>query len=74
MDWRYFEHNKVDRNELQVRKNLQKVTGTKMAEKFNNFEKFDRKKKSRMSLTQVPSVNWPGVIDHLNISSVHDNV
>ena len=37
LDWRYFEHNKVDRNELQVRKNLHKVTGTKMAEKLNNL-------------------------------------
>ena len=30
LDWRYFEHNKVDRNELQVRKNLHKGTGTKI--------------------------------------------
>ena len=37
LDWRYFEHNKVDRNELQVRKNLHKGTGTKMAEKLNNL-------------------------------------
>ena len=44
LDWWCFEHNKVDRNELQVRKNLPKVRGTKMAEKLNNFEKFDRKK------------------------------
>ena len=29
LDWRYFENNKVDRNELQVRKNLHKGTGTK---------------------------------------------
>jgi hypothetical protein len=40
----YFEHNKFDRNELQIRKHSQKGTGTKMAEKLNNFEKFDRKK------------------------------
>ena len=44
LDLRYFEQNKVDRNELQIRKNLQKGTGTKIAEKLNNFEKFDRKK------------------------------
>jgi hypothetical protein len=30
LDWRYFEHNEVDKNELQVGK---KYTGTKMAEK-----------------------------------------
>ena len=44
LDWRYFEHNKVDRNELQICKNLHKGTGTKMIEKLNNYEKFDRKK------------------------------
>ena len=52
LDWRYFEHNKFDRNELQVLKNLHKGTGTKMAEKLNNFEKFEkieRKKKSNFS-------------------------
>ena len=42
LDWRYFEHNKVDRNELQIRKNLHKGTGTKMTEKLNNLtEKMD---------------------------------
>ena len=43
---RYFEHNKVDKNELQIHKNLQKGTGSKIAEKLNNFEKFERKKSS----------------------------
>ena len=43
LDWRYFEHNKVDRNELEACKNLQKVTGAKMAKRLNNFEKFDKK-------------------------------
>ena len=43
LDWRYFEHNKVDRNELHIRKNSQKGTETKMAEKLNNFEKFEKK-------------------------------
>ena len=36
--WRYFEANKIDRNELQIRKNLQKGIGTKMAENLNNSE------------------------------------
>ena len=44
LDRRYLEHNKIDRNELQIRTNSQKGTGTKMAEKLNNFEKFERKK------------------------------
>ena len=37
LDWKYFEHNKVDRDELQIRKNLHKGTGTKMTEKLNNL-------------------------------------
>ena len=45
LDWRYFENNKVDRNELQVRKNMHKGTGTKMTYFFlsnssKNFKKF----------------------------------
>ena len=44
LDWRYLDHDKIDRNELQIRTNSQKGTGTKMAEKMNNFEKFERKK------------------------------
>ena len=44
LDWRYLYHNKIDRNELQIRTNSQKGTGTKMAEKLNNFEKFKREK------------------------------
>ena len=35
----YFEAKKIDRNELQIRKNSQKGTGTNMAEKLNTFEK-----------------------------------
>ena len=27
LGWRYFEANKIDRNELQIRKNSQKATG-----------------------------------------------
>ena len=42
LDWRYLD--KIDRNELQIRTNSQKGTGTKIAEKLNNFEKFERKK------------------------------
>jgi hypothetical protein len=48
LDWRYFEHNKVDRNELQIHKNAQKGTGTKIAEKLNNLKKSN----SPMCLTQ----------------------
>ena len=44
LGWRYFKGNKIDRNELQIRTNSQKGTGIKMAEKLNNFEKFERKK------------------------------
>ena len=44
LDWRYLDHNEIDRNELQIRTNSQKGTGTKMAEKLNNLEKFGRKK------------------------------
>jgi hypothetical protein len=40
LDWRYLEHNKIDRNELQICTTSQRGTGTKMAEKLNNFEKF----------------------------------
>ena len=40
------EHNKIDRNELQICNNSQKGTGTKMAKKLNNFEKLERKKQT----------------------------
>ena len=43
LDRRYLDHDKIDRNELQIRTNSQKGTGTKIVEKLNNFEKFDRK-------------------------------
>ena len=46
LDWRYLEHNNIDKNELQIRTNSQKGTGTKMAKKLNNFEKFEKKKKN----------------------------
>ena len=41
LDWRYFEHHKVDCNELQIRKMAQEQ---KWLKNLNNFEKFDRKK------------------------------
>ena len=44
LDWRYLEHNKIDRNELQIGTNAKKGIGTKMAEKSNNFEKFEKKR------------------------------
>ena len=44
LDWRYLEHSKIDKHELQIRTNSQKGTGTKIAEKLNNFEKFERKR------------------------------
>ena len=34
LDWRYLEHYRMDRNELQIRTNSEKGTGTKMAEKM----------------------------------------
>jgi hypothetical protein len=63
------EHNKIDRNELQIRTNSQKGTGTKIAEKLNNFEKFERKKSqiSALFLTQRPCDAWPDTLDHLAI-------
>ena len=42
LDWRYLDHNKIDRNELQVRTNSQKGTGTKMTEKLNNLTEKNR--------------------------------
>ena len=44
LDWMYLDHNKIDRYELQIHTNSQKDTGTKMAEKLNNFEKLERNK------------------------------
>ena len=56
LDWRYLEHNKIDRNELQIRTNSQKGKGTKIAQKLNNFEKVERNKSqiSAVFLTQRP--------------------
>jgi hypothetical protein len=60
LDWRYLEHNKIDRNELQICTNSQKGTGTKIAEKLNNFEKFEI---SALFLTQRPPDDWPDALD-----------
>ena len=58
-------------NELQICKNSQKGTGTKMAEKLNNFEKFERKKNliSALFSTQRPK-DWTDALDHLAIGLV----
>ena len=50
LDWRYLEHNKNDRNELQIRSNAQKGAGTKI---------------SAIVLTQTPLDDWPDALDHL---------
>ena len=64
--------NNIDRNELQIRKNSQKGTGTKMAEKLNNFEKFKRNKNKILALlsTQRPPDDWPDALNHLAICLV----
>ena len=60
LGWRYLEANKIDRNELQIRKNSQKGTGTKMAEKLNKFEKFEKKIKFQTcSQPRDPLNDWP---------------
>ena len=47
----YFEVNKNDKTELQIRKSSQRGTETNMAEKLSNFEfeKSERKKKNQIS-------------------------
>jgi hypothetical protein len=71
LGWRYFEANKIDRNKLQIRTNQQKGTGTKMAEKLNNFEKFEKKKNQISALfsTQTPLDDWPDALDHLGLDA-----
>ena len=39
LGWRYFEVNKIDKNELQIRT---KGKGAKIAEKLNNFKKLEQ--------------------------------
>jgi hypothetical protein len=43
-----------------------------MAEKLNNFEKFERKKNQISALfsTQTPPDDWPDSLDHLTIDLV----
>ena len=43
-----------------------------MAEKLNNFEKFERKKDQISALfsTRTPPDDWPDAIDHLTIGLV----
>ena len=74
LGWRYFEANKIDRNELQIRKSSQKGPGTKMAEKMNNFENFERKKNliSALFSTQRPPDDWPDALDHFPIGLVYN--
>ena len=59
-------------NELQIRINSKKGTGTKMAGKLNNFENFERKKNqiSVLFSTQRPPDDWPDALDHLAIGLV----
>ena len=72
LDWKYLEHNRIDKNELQIRTNSQKGTRRKMAEKLNNFENFERKKNQISALfsTQRHPDDWPDALDHLAIGLV----
>jgi hypothetical protein len=74
LDCRYFGSMQIDRNKVQIRTNSQKGTGTKMPEKWGNFE--DLKEKSISKFTSVLNLwhygNWPGNLDHLAISLVDD--
>ena len=59
---------KLDWNELQIRKNSQKATGTKMAEKLNNFEIFERKEIKFQPCSQTIDLDdLPDVLDHLGL-------
>jgi hypothetical protein len=62
LDWRYLVHDKFDRNELQIRTNSQKGTGSKITEKFNNFEKFERKKIKLQPCSQLRDLLMGGQI------------
>ena len=66
------EHNKIDRNELQIRTNLQKGTGTKMAKKLKILKNLKGKKNriSALFSTQRLPDDWPDVLDHLAIGLV----
>jgi hypothetical protein len=59
LGWRYFEAIEIDRNELQICKNSLKGTRTKMTEKLNNFEKFERKSSPKgFSASKCDVRNW----------------
>ena len=59
LDWMYLEHNKIDRNKLQIGTNLQKGTGSKLAEKLNNVKKFERKRNQISALfSKYPETSW----------------
>ena len=60
--------NNIDRNELQIRKNSQKGTGTKMVEKLNNLK--EKKQMSALFSTQRPPDDWPDAIDHFTMGLV----
>jgi hypothetical protein len=72
LGWRYFEANKIDRNDIQIRKNSQKGIGTKMAEKLNNLKKIGKEKNQISALfsTQRPPDVWLDALDHLAIDLV----
>ena len=67
LDWRYFEANKIIRNELQIRTNSHKGIRTKMAETLKNFEKSWRKKNQPCF---QPETSWRHALDHLAIGLV----
>ena len=73
LGWRYFKANKIDRNKLQIRTIWQKGTGTKMAEKNEQFWKIWKKKDQISALfsTQTPPDDWPDAVDHLAIGLVN---
>ena len=64
--------NIIIENKLQIHTNSQKGTWTKIVEKLNNFEKFERKKSqiSALFLTQRPPDDWSDALDHLAIGLV----
>ena len=66
LDWRYLEHNKIERNEPQIRTNSKKGTGTKIAEKLNNLK--EKSQISALFLTQRPPDDWPDALDNLAIA------
>ena len=72
LDWRYLEHDKIDRNELQIRTNSQKKHRNKNCWKIEQFWKIWKKKSQILApfLTQKPPDDWPDALDHLAIGLV----